>query len=265
MRNLRRILSEIFSEICSEIRPKIHPEIFRAFLAGRKFLPQNFTKFSPSEIQISNRIPNQISPKISQTAFCRLGSHIMSWAEIGKDRQSTGNKIVLFFFSGPLCFLFYLLPVFFCILEMIILRNMLSEECPLEVCYRFLFVTEDFMGIVSFNRTCPNLALGLQYETAVWPCLALVRWLSLRWMALVGHSSLWEHGLFAFSLKQGNTEGVEARKTSRTWYECYGNLFMLFNARSSTPTPVFLSSRDETQTMVGAKLRPKVRPPQTLY
>ena len=39
----------------------------------------------------------------------------------------------------------------------------------------------------------------------------------------------------------------------------------LFNARSSTPTPVFPSSRDETQTMVGAKLGPKLRPPQTLY
>ena len=37
------------------------------------------------------------------------------------------------------------------------------------------------------------------------------------------------------------------------------------NAHSSTPTPVFLSSREETQTMVREKLGPKLRPPQTLY
>ena len=36
------------------------------------------------------------------------------------------------------------------------------------------------------------------------------------------------------------------------------------NAHSSTPTPVFLISREETQTMVRAKLGPKLRPPQTL-
>ena len=33
------------------------------------------------------------------------------------------------------------------------------------------------------------------------------------------------------------------------------------NALSSTPTPVFLTSQEETQTMVQAKLRPKLRPP----
>ena len=37
------------------------------------------------------------------------------------------------------------------------------------------------------------------------------------------------------------------------------------NAHSSTPTPVFLTSREETQTMVREKLGPKPRPPQTLY
>ena len=41
--------------------------------------------------------------------------------------------------------------------------------------------------------------------------------------------------------------------------------FGLFTAHSSTPTPVFLTSREETQTMVQAKLRPKLRPPQTLH
>ena len=39
----------------------------------------------------------------------------------------------------------------------------------------------------------------------------------------------------------------------------------LINAHSSTPTPVFLPSRQETQTMVREKLGPKLRPPQTLY
>ena len=37
-----------------------------------------------------------------------------------------------------------------------------------------------------------------------------------------------------------------------------------FNAHSSTPTPVFLTSREETQTMVREKLGPKLRPRQTL-
>ena len=36
------------------------------------------------------------------------------------------------------------------------------------------------------------------------------------------------------------------------------------NAHSSTPTPVFLTSREETQTMVREKLGPKPRPRQTL-
>ena len=39
----------------------------------------------------------------------------------------------------------------------------------------------------------------------------------------------------------------------------------LFNVHSSTPTPVFLTSREEAQTMVREKLGPKPRPPQTLY
>ena len=39
----------------------------------------------------------------------------------------------------------------------------------------------------------------------------------------------------------------------------------LFTAHSSTPTPVFLTSLEETQTMVRAQLGPKLRPPQTLY
>ena len=37
------------------------------------------------------------------------------------------------------------------------------------------------------------------------------------------------------------------------------------NAHSSTRTPVFLTSREETQAMVREKLGPKPRPPQTLY
>ena len=38
-----------------------------------------------------------------------------------------------------------------------------------------------------------------------------------------------------------------------------------FNAHGSTPTPVFRTSRDEAQTMVQEKLRPKLRPRQTLH
>ena len=38
-----------------------------------------------------------------------------------------------------------------------------------------------------------------------------------------------------------------------------------FNARTSAPTPVLLTSREETQTMVREKLAPKPRPPQTSY
>ena len=40
---------------------------------------------------------------------------------------------------------------------------------------------------------------------------------------------------------------------------------LLSTPHGSTPTPGFLISRDETQTMVQAKLRPKLRPRQTLY
>ena len=43
-RNLN-VVFEIFSEIFSEICPEVRPEMFRAFLAGRKVLPQNFTRF----------------------------------------------------------------------------------------------------------------------------------------------------------------------------------------------------------------------------
>ena len=39
-----------------------------------KSSPQISPDFSHRRCQISNRIPNQISPKISQTHFCRLGS-----------------------------------------------------------------------------------------------------------------------------------------------------------------------------------------------
>ena len=42
-------------------------------------------------------------------------------------------------------------------------------------------------------------------------------------------------------------------------------LVSLINAHSSTPTPVFLASREETQTVVREKLGPKLRPPHTLY
>ena len=66
--------SEICSEICSQIRPEIRPEMFRAFLAGRKVLPQNFTTFSHRRFQISNRIPNQISQKIHKHTSAGLAA-----------------------------------------------------------------------------------------------------------------------------------------------------------------------------------------------
>ena len=43
---------------------------------------------------------------------------------------------------------------------------------------------------------------------------------------------------------------------------------LTLNAHSSTPrspTPVFLPSREETQTMAQEKLGPELRPPQTLH
>ena len=70
----REIWNEV-SENCSEICPEILPEISRAFLAGRNVLPPKTSQhFSRRRFQISNRIPNQISPKTSLTHFCRLGS-----------------------------------------------------------------------------------------------------------------------------------------------------------------------------------------------
>ena len=80
-----------------KIRPEIRPEIFRAFLAGRRVLPQNFhNNFHIMKFQISNRIPNQSSPKISQTHFCRLGSpNILSknsGVSLAKNRLKLAKK-----------------------------------------------------------------------------------------------------------------------------------------------------------------------------
>ena len=45
-RNLKRS----FRKFPPKFRPEILSEMFRAFLAGRKVLPPNFTRFFPSEI-----------------------------------------------------------------------------------------------------------------------------------------------------------------------------------------------------------------------
>ena len=67
-------VSEIFSEICSESCPEIHPDISCAFLAGRKVLPQNFTRFFPSEISNFKSTSKSNFTKHFTTHFCRLGS-----------------------------------------------------------------------------------------------------------------------------------------------------------------------------------------------
>ena len=72
-------VSESFSEIWSEICPEIRPEIFALSWQVEKSSPKISPDFSHRKFQNSNRIPNQISPKISQTHFCRLGSPNKNW------------------------------------------------------------------------------------------------------------------------------------------------------------------------------------------
>ena len=64
-----------FPKFSPRFAPKFAPKCqnFPTFPARPKSPPPNFTSFS-HRLQISNRIPNQISPKMSQTHFCRLGS-----------------------------------------------------------------------------------------------------------------------------------------------------------------------------------------------
>ena len=52
----------------------------------------------------------------------------------------------------------------------------------------------------------------------------------------------------------GKRAGFARNRHSISWF-----------SRFSTPTPVFLTLREETQTMVREKLGPKPRPRQTLY
>ena len=54
--------------------PKIAPKISVLPWQVEEASPQISPDFSHRRFQISNRIPNQISPKTSQTHFCRLGS-----------------------------------------------------------------------------------------------------------------------------------------------------------------------------------------------
>ena len=74
--------------------PRNSLRISRAFLAGRKALPTNFTRFFPSErFQISNRIPKQISSKFSQTHFCRLGSPNIDFSQsLALQAESASSK-----------------------------------------------------------------------------------------------------------------------------------------------------------------------------
>ena len=56
-----------------KLAPKFAPKFFGLSWRVEKSSPKCHQVF-PSEILISRRSPNQISPKISQTHFCRLGS-----------------------------------------------------------------------------------------------------------------------------------------------------------------------------------------------
>ena len=77
-REISNKVSETFSEICFEICPEIHPDIFVLSWQVEQSSSKISPDFSHRKFQSSNRIPNQISPKISQTHFCRLGSPNMS-------------------------------------------------------------------------------------------------------------------------------------------------------------------------------------------
>ena len=61
-----------FRNVLRKFAPKFAPppQIPTAFLAGRRFLPSNFTRFIPRIFQMSNRN----SPKNFKTHFCRHGN-----------------------------------------------------------------------------------------------------------------------------------------------------------------------------------------------
>ena len=60
-------------------------------------------------------------------------------------------------------------------------------------------------------------------------------------------------------------EESEKHRLKNTVSDPWGLNRVKINAHSSTPTPMFLTSREETQTMVREKLGPKSRPSLTLY
>ena len=64
----------MFPKFSPKFAPKFAPKFFVLSWQVEKSSPKTSPDLSHRKFQISNRIPDQISPKISQTHFCRLGS-----------------------------------------------------------------------------------------------------------------------------------------------------------------------------------------------
>ena len=63
-----------FPKFSPKFAPKFAPKFFGLSWLVEKSSPKISPDFSHQKFQMSNRIPNQISPKISQTHFCRLAA-----------------------------------------------------------------------------------------------------------------------------------------------------------------------------------------------
>ena len=63
-----------FPKFSPKFAPKFAPKCFVLSWQVEESSPKISPDVSHRKFQVSNRIPNQISPKISKTHFCRLGS-----------------------------------------------------------------------------------------------------------------------------------------------------------------------------------------------
>ena len=79
-RNLKR---NLVRNLVRNFYPEIRPEIFRAFLAARKVLPQNFTRFFPVEISnVKSNSKSNFTKNVTNTLLQawqpkQFGNHLL--------------------------------------------------------------------------------------------------------------------------------------------------------------------------------------------
>ena len=85
-----------------KVAPKFSPKFPVLSWQEEKSSPQISPHFSHRRFQSSNRIPNQISPKISQTHFCRLGSPLANSMKFGALRSEVVRNSCSFVVFMPI-------------------------------------------------------------------------------------------------------------------------------------------------------------------